>query len=80
MDDLNDGQLELGGEFEVALVVGGDGHDGAGAVTHHDVVGDPHGDGLAIDGVGGGGAGGDTGLVFVEVAAVHVGLGGGRRS
>ena len=41
-------------EFEVALVVRGDGHDGAGAVAHQDEVADPDGDLLAavrIDGV-----------------------------
>ena len=76
MDDLHDGEIKFGGELEVAFVVGGDGHDGAGAVAHHDVVGDPDGDLLAVDGVGGEGAGGDAAFVLVEVAAVHVGLGG----
>ena len=39
------GELEpyFFGEFQVALVVGGDAHDRAGAVVHEDVVGDPDG-------------------------------------
>ena len=54
----------------------GHGHDRAGAVAHHHVVGDPDGDWLAVDGIGRIGTGEDAGLVLVEVAAVHVGLGG----
>ena len=60
----------------VPLVVGGHGHDRAGAVAHHHVVGDPDGDLLAVDGIDGERAGEDAGLVLVEVSAVHVGLGG----
>ncbi|CRM87541.1 hypothetical protein [Pseudomonas sp. 22 E 5] len=37
-----DRQVVLGGEFEVALVVGRYGHDGAIAVVHQHVVGDPY--------------------------------------
>ena len=76
LDHLDDGQLKLGGEFEVALVVGGHGHDCTRAVAHHDIVGDPHGDLLAVDGVDGMSARGHAGLVFVQVAAVEVGLAG----
>ena len=76
LDDLNNRQLELLRELEVPLVVRRDGHDRAGAVAHHDVVGDPHGDLLAVDRIGGEGAGEDAGLVLVHVAALHVGLGG----
>ena len=40
----------------------GDGHDGAGAVADEDVVGDPNGDLLAVDGIDGVGAGEDAGF------------------
>ena len=52
-DDAADGEVVLGCEVEVALVVGGHAHDGAGAVVGEDVVGDPDGDLLAGEGVGG---------------------------
>ena len=50
-NNRHDGQIVLAGEFEVTLVAAGNGHDGAGAVVGHDVVGNPHGDLLAVDGV-----------------------------
>ena len=46
-------QAVLAGELEVALVVGGHGHDGAGAVLQQHVVGGPDGDQLAVDRVDG---------------------------
>ena len=75
-DNLENGEVEFLGEFEVTFVVGGDGHDGAGAVAHHDVIGDPDRDFFSVDGVDGVGSGGDAGFVFVEVAAFEVGFGG----
>ena len=54
--------------------MGGHGHDGAGAVAHHHIVGDPHGDFGAIDRVDRMSAGEDARLVLVEVAAFEVGL------
>ena len=51
LDDLDDIDAELLGEVVVALIVGGDGHNGARAVAHHDVVGDVDGDLLTVDGV-----------------------------
>ena len=39
LDDPPDRQAELPRELEVALVVGGHGHDRAGAVLHQHVVG-----------------------------------------
>ena len=54
----------------------GHGHDRAGAVAHHHVVGDPDGELLAVDRIDREGPGEDAGFVLVEVAAVHVGLGG----
>ena len=48
-DDRHDRQVVLTGELKVALVAAGNGHDGARAVVGHDVVGNPHGDLLAVD-------------------------------
>ena len=48
-DDLTDREAELLREGEVAFVVGRDAHDGAFAVAHEDVVGDPDFDGGARD-------------------------------
>ncbi len=50
-DNRDDRQVVLAGELKVALVAAGNGHDGAGAVVGHDVVGNPHGDLLAVHGV-----------------------------
>ena len=61
---LHDGQVEGLGEGVVALVVSGDGHDGAGSVAGQDVVGDPDGDVLAVDGILGVGADEDPGLLL----------------
>ena len=50
----NYGYVECLGEFEVAGIVGRNGHDGARAVADKYVVGDPNGNGAAvyrIDGV-----------------------------
>lgn len=61
-------QVELFGELAVAIVAGGDSHDGAGAVAHENVIGDPDGDFFAGGGVGGVGAGEDAGFFFVFLA------------
>ena len=61
--DADDGQTELPGELEVALVVARHGHDGAGAVLHQHVVGDPDRDLLAGGRVDGVAAGEDAGLL-----------------
>ena len=50
-NDRHDRQVVLAGKLKVALVAAGNGHDGAGAVVGHNVVGNPHGDFLAVDGV-----------------------------
>ena len=50
-DDRHDRQVVLAGKLKVALVATGNGHDGAGAVVGHDIIGNPHGDLLAVDGV-----------------------------
>ena len=51
-DDLTDGQTVFVGELEVAFVMRGHGHHRAVAVAPEDVVGDPHFQRFAIDGVG----------------------------
>ena len=71
-DDAPDGQAEALREREVALVVGGHGHDGAGAVAGQHVVGDPDGDALAVDGVDGVGADGHAGLLPVGGQALDL--------
>jgi hypothetical protein len=48
-DHVADRQVELLRELVVALVVGGHGHDRAGAVAGQHVVGDPDRDALAVD-------------------------------
>ena len=50
-DDRHDRQIILAGKLKVALVAAGNGHDGSGAVVGHDVVGNPHGDLFAVNGV-----------------------------
>ena len=78
-DDLADRQAKGGGEVEVALIVGRDRHDGAGAVAHEDVVRDEDGHLLAVDRVGGVRAGEHTGLLLVFLA-LQVGLRGDGRA
>ena len=55
-------------EFEVALIVRGHGHDGAGAVAHQDEVADPDGNLLAAERVDGEVAGGEAFLLDVAGA------------
>ena len=50
-DDRYDRQVVLAGELKIALVAAGNGHDGAGAVVGNDIIGNPHGNLLAVDGV-----------------------------
>ena len=50
-DDRNDRQVVLAGKLKVALVAAGNGHDGTGAVVGNDIIGNPNGDLLAVDGV-----------------------------
>ena len=73
-DHLADRQPERGGEVEVALVVGGNGHQRAGAVLHQHVVGDEHRDLLAVDRIGDRAAERDAGLRPALVAALLGGL------
>ena len=50
-DDRHDRQVVLAGKLKVALVATGNGHDGTGTVVGDDIIGNPHGDLLAVDGV-----------------------------
>ena len=50
-DNRHDRQVVLAGKLKVALVATGNGHDGAGAVVGNDIIGNPHGDLLAVHGV-----------------------------
>ena len=65
LDDLPDRKVKFGSKLEVTGIVTRHSHDGTCSVAHHDVVGNPHRDLLAVDGVGSRGPGEDTGLVFV---------------
>ena len=64
-DDADDLQVVFLGELEVAVVVAGHRHDGAGAVLHQHVVGDPDRDRLAGCGIYRVAAGEDAGLLPV---------------
>ena len=75
LDDGDDVHAELPGEGPVPLVVGGHGHDGAGAVAHHHVVRDEDGDLLVVHGVHGGEAlQPDAGLVLDQLGPLELGL------
>ncbi len=57
--------------------MGGDGHDGAGAVAYQHIIRDPHGDAGAVDGVDGAAACENPGLAFGEIGALKIALAGG---
>ncbi len=71
--DAPDRQAELRGEREVALVVGGHGHDRAGAVAGQHVVGDEDRDPLAVDRVDRVGADRDAGLLAIGRQPIDLG-------
>src|SRR3712207_5030759 len=72
-DDCSDRYPVLSGELEVALVVGGDGHDCAGAVAEQDVIGSVDRDLLPARRVDRIRPGEDTGLLARRVRAVYLG-------
>ena len=53
VDDLDHGNMMCNGVLKVALVVAGNGHDGAGAIVAQHEVTNEHGHFLAVDGVDG---------------------------
>ena len=65
---LDDGEVEFLGEFAVAVIVGGNRHDGAGAVASKNVIGDVDGDFLLSSRIYRIGAGEDSSLFFVFLA------------
>ena len=69
-------QFVLAGKDEIALVVGGHAHHGAGAVLGEHVVGDPDGDQLAAGRVAHAGTNGHTPLGPVLGRALLVALAG----
>ena len=78
-DHLHHGQTESLSELPVTGVVGGNGHDGAGAVGGQDVVGDKDGDLLVVHRVDGPDAlQFHAGLFLDQLGALEVGLGGGH--
>ena len=77
--DVHDRQAERLGEREVALVVGGHGHDRAGAVRAQHVVRDEDRDPGAVDGVDRVRADGDAGLLAIRREAVDLRLRGRLR-
>ena len=76
-DNLYDWQVELLCEFEVALVVSGNGHDGAGSVADEHVVGDPDWNAGRGDWVNRVGAREYAGFFFGEVGSFEVAFAGG---
>ena len=78
---LNDGanfQTELLRELKVARVMRRHGHDGAGAVAHHHVIGDPDWNLLVVDRVDGVAAGKDAGLFLLKLRPLEFALLRGR--
>ena len=75
LDDLNDVYAEGLCKIPVALIVGGNRHNSARAVAHHDIVGDENRDPLAVDGVNRGETVElDACLVLDELSALELGL------
>ena len=75
LDDLDDVNAERLRKIPVALIVGGNSHNGAGAVAHHDIVGDEYRDLLAVDGIDCGETVElDAGLVLDKLSALELGL------
>ena len=65
------------GELEIPLVVGRHCHDGARAISHHHIVGDPDRDAFVVDRVDGVSADKDAGLFLLGRHALDLALAGG---
>ena len=70
LHDLFHRKVKLGGKLEVTGVMRRHGHDGSGAVTHHDVIRDPDRDLLVVHGINGVSAGEDAGFFFGQFRAL----------
>ena len=73
-DHLHDGQVEFPGEFKIPVVVARHAHDGAGAVAHQHVIGDPDRDFFSVDRIDGVSAGENAGLGARDIQAVDLRL------
>ena len=71
-------QTEGGGEFEIAIVVGRDGHDRSRAVGGENIIGHPHGNRLTGQRVDAVRAGEDAGFSLRQIGSVEIALAGGR--
>ena len=67
--------MEFPGEFQIAVVVRRDGHDGSGAVAGQHVVGDPDRDHFVVDRIHRESPGEDPGLFLGQVGALQIALG-----
>ena len=74
-----DGKIKPARECEVSFVMGRNGHDGAGAVTHEHVIGNPDGQCFAAYRINGVGAGKDPGFLRFFALDLTVSLGFQRR-
>ena len=70
LDDGADCEVEFLGEFKIAGVVCWDGHDCAGAVAHHHIVGDPDWNSFIVDWIDGVTTGEDTGLFLLQLRSL----------
>ena len=78
LDNFHNGQAEFFSKFPVAAVVGGHGHDRAGAVGGEDIVRNEDGHALAVDRVDGFDAlDAHASLFLVELGALKLRLAGG---
>ena len=77
VDHRDDRQAKLDGKREVAVVVGGHGHNRARPIGDQHVIRDPDRDARVVDRVDGIRAGEDAGLLFLGAHALDLALAGG---
>src|SRR5262245_2547491 len=73
-NDLDNRQAKGGGELKVTLVVPRHGHNGPGAIAHQDIISDPDGNALIIDGIDGYSSQVDARFGALDIAAHDVAL------